>query len=272
MSIFFLLSCVEKGSDDNTLKQRGRPLAHENGKIFEQNGRKFLWGGKNNAWHFDITESILKDEQYHYGIGREEFLALIVPEFMSVEEANNHYVDSSRFLLLKIGDDVRAYGIDLLTRHEVVNDVVNGAPIMAAYCILADLGAIYDRRLLGRTFTFALSGYTYFDPEVWDGMDGFVFWDRETESTWWPLIGRAVSGPLLNTELKVYDKEDWSQTTWGEIKSEYDIVKVLRPGQNMTVPLDWPKYDDIVAPTSGSSGDAVPPRWGENASLTQENK
>ena len=64
----------------------------------------------------------------------------------------------------------------------MVNDVVGGKPIMAAYCELADLGAIYDRVLDDKVYTFALSGYTYFDPEVWDGMDGFVLWDREPKA------------------------------------------------------------------------------------------
>ena len=84
---------------------------------------------------------------------------------------------------------------------------------MAAYRILADLGAIYDRIVDERLYTFALSGYTYFDPAVWNGMDGFVLWDRETESLWWPLIGKSVSGPILNTPMKVYDQTACAQTT-----------------------------------------------------------
>ena len=131
---------------------------------------------------------------------------------MSITEADAIYPDSARFLLLEINGDVRAYGIDLLTHHEIVNDVVGGQPVMAAYCLLADLGAIYDRIIDGQEYTFALSGYTYYDPDVWNGMDGFVFWDRETESTWWPLIGKAVSGTMINTPLKVLNEDNWSQT------------------------------------------------------------
>ena len=89
-------------------------------------------------------------------------------------EADEFFKDDDRFLYLKIGAESKAYSIKDLTRHEVVNDEVGGKEIMAAYCILADLGAIYDRRYGDHLFTFALSGYTYHDPEVWDGMDGFV--------------------------------------------------------------------------------------------------
>jgi len=273
LSVAAIVGCDQKTKQESTTEvtpPTKRPIAAENGKIFEQNGRKMLWGGEDSTSHFDITGSLLKDEQYHYGIGREKFHALIEPEFISRDEADKIYPDSARFLLLKIDEDVRAYGIDLLTHHEVVNDVVNGEPVMAAYCILADLGAIYDRRLLDRTFTFALSGYTYFDPEVWDGMDGFVFWDRETESTWWPLIGKAVSGPLLNTEMKVYSEENWSQTTWGEIKSQNQELKVLKPDQTMEAPKDWPKYDDLVVSSENPEGKAIAPRWGENGEVVEE--
>lgn len=250
-----------------------RPVAAELGKFFERDGRKYLFGGEDSTWHFDISNTILKDEQYHYGIGRERFMALIEPEFISLEEADKVYPDSARFLLLQIGEDVRAYGIDLLTHHEVVNDVVNGQPVMAAYCILADLGAVYHRVINGREFTFALSGYTYYDPEVWDGMDGFVFWDRETESTWWPLIGKAVSGPLLETPLTVYEEENWSQTTWGEIKAAHQTLKVLKPGQTMEPPKSWPQYTDLIEEKGFQVRNAavsVAPRWGENQEITKD--
>ncbi len=262
---------------DNTaevLESRAkRPVAAELGKFFEKDGRKYLFGGEDSAWHFDISNTILKDEQYHYGIGRERFMALIEPEFISLEEADKVYPDSARFLLLQIGEDVRAYGIDLLTKHEVVNDVVNGQPVMAAYCILADLGAVYHRVINGRAFTFALSGYTYYDPEVWDGMDGFIFWDRETESTWWPLIGKAVSGPLLETPLTVYEEENWSQTTWGDIKAQHKTLKVLKPGQTMEPPANWPQYTDLIEDKGFQVKNAavsIAPRWGENQEIKKD--
>lgn len=282
MATTIFLSCSpEKEKTENLVDNTAdvlasrakRPVAAELGKFFEKDGRKYLFGGEDSTWHFDITNTILKDEQYHYGIGRERFMALIEPEFISLEEADKVYPDSARFLLLQIGEDVRAYGIDLLTKHEVVNDVVNGQPVMAAYCILADLGAVYHRVINGRAFTFALSGYTYYDPEVWDGMDGFVFWDRETESTWWPLIGKAVSGPLLETPLTVYEEENWSQTTWGDIKAQHSTLKVLKPGQTMEPPTSWPQYTDLIEDKGfrvKNAAVSISPRWGENQGINKD--
>jgi hypothetical protein len=147
--------------------------------------------------------------------------------------------------LAHAGNDIKAYSVKDLTRHEIVNDVLNGQPIMAAYCILADLGAIYERQYGDEELTFALSGYTYYDNEVWNGLDGFVFWDRETESLWWPLIGKAVSGPLKGVKLLEMDKANWKDIKWEEIKTSYPDAKVLKSGQDYERPARWDKIEDV---------------------------
>ncbi len=248
--------------EEKVLAPADRPLAKKQGKFFEKDGRKFLWGGENDDQHFDITDYSLIDEQFHYGIGREKFPALLSPQFISLEEADKVFNDNDRFLTLNMDGVVKAYSIEDLTKHEVVNDEINGKPVMAAYCILADLGAVYDRTIGGKPFTFALSGYTYFDPKVWDGMDGFVLWDRETESLWWPLIGKAVSGKMKGRQMKVLPEEYWSQTIWKTVKTNHPSALVLAPGQDFERPKEWIKYD-TVEPDANTSN-SIAPKWGEN--------
>jgi len=229
----------------DTIKKSQRPSAYNNGKFFEVNGRKMLYGGKDSNQNFDITNYDLKDEQFHYGIGREVFPALLQPKFTNIESVDSLWNDDDRFILAYSGDDVKAYSVKDLTRHEVVNDVLNGEPIMAVYCVLADLGAIYDRQYGDKELTFALSGYTYYDDNVWDGLDGFVLWDRETESLWWPLIDRAVSGDLKGVELLEKDKANWKDTTWKYIKDNYPNAKILISEQDYERPKTWNKLDDV---------------------------
>ncbi len=248
---FIFILCMSLGpnlglsQNHNDEQKPKRPLAVERGKFFEVEGKNMLYGGKEDAQHFDVSNLELKDEQFHYGIGRERFPALLAPVFTSVEAADKIWTDDTRFLLAYSGEDVKAYSVEDLTRHEIVNDRLNGKPIMAAYCILADLGAIYVRQYGDKELTFALSGYTYFDEDIWDGLDGFVFWDRETESLWWPLIGRAVSGPLKGVRLLEMDKAYWEDTTWKKIKENYPNAKVLISGQDFERPETWKKYEDV---------------------------
>ena len=124
---------------------------------------------------------------------------------------------------------------------------------MAVYCVLADLGAIYERSYGGSELTFALSGYTYYDHQVWNGLDGFVLWDRETESLWWPLIGEAVSGKLKGVQLQEMKESSWKDMTWKELKSEYPTARVLKSGQEFERPENWQRYNDVSDIVSGFS-------------------
>ena len=236
---------TQKEHSTNSRPKKERPNSFKNGKFFKIDDKKMLYGGKDSTQHFDVSNSSLKREQFHYGIGREVFPALLRPEFISVKEADSVWADSIRFIVAHSGNDVKAYSVKDLTQHEVVNDVLNNKPIMAVYCILADLGAIYERQYDDKELTFALSGYTYYDNEVWDGLDGFVLWDRETESLWWPLIGKAVSGSLKDVNLLEMDKDFWEDTNWGNIKQSYPNAKVLKSGQDFERPKTWKKIDDV---------------------------
>jgi len=238
-------STIEVSKQEEKPSKKQRPSALEKGKFFTENEKQMLYGGKDSSQHFDITDYSLKDEQFHYGIGREVFPALLKPEFTTIAEADSLWKDEDRFLVAYAGDEVKAYSVKDLTRHEVVNDELNGEPIMAVYCVLADLGAIYDRQYGDKELTFALSGYTYYDDEVWDGLDGFVLWDRETESLWWPLIDKAVSGPLKGVELLEKDKTHWEDTTWAVIKDKYPNAQILKSNQDFERPKNWNTIENV---------------------------
>ncbi|MEO9806600.1 MAG: DUF3179 domain-containing (seleno)protein [Reichenbachiella sp.] len=227
--------------------KKKRPVSADNGKFFNLSDTRMMYGGKDSTQHFNISNLTLNEGQFHYGIGREAFPALLAPEFISLEAADTIWADSTRFLVGSLNGETKAYSVPDLTRHEIVNDSLGGKPVMAAYCILADLGAIYERTYDGKAFTFGLSGYTYYDPKVWDGLDGFVFWDRETESLWWPLVGKAVSGPLEGVPLLEMDKQYWEDVTWEQVKQKYPDAKVLTSGQDFERPLSWKKYEDVAS-------------------------
>ena len=251
--LFLVMGCSTATKQEVAVApvKKQRPSALDSGKFFDQDGKRMLYGGTLETQHFDVTNSELVDAQFHYGIGRERFPALLEPQFTTIDVADSIWNNDDRFLLAYKGKDVKAYSVKDLTRHEVVNDMLDGEPIMAAYCVLADLGAIYERTYGNNVLTFALSGYTYYDENVWDGLDGFVFWDRETESLWWPLIGRSVSGPLKGVKLLEMDKVHWKDTRWAEVKQQYPNAQVLISGQDYERPTSWPRIEDVSNIRSG---------------------
>lgn len=238
---------------------------------FTQEGRRMLVGGKVPEESFDIEEFDLDPGSLKYGLGRERFKALMGPKYETVEGTRKWLKAEDKVLGVKVGDEVRVFPLAILQRHEVVNDRIGDVPFFAAYCFLADLGAVYDRRLDDQVLTFAVSGYTYRDKDVFGGFDAFVLWDRDTESLWWPPLGRAVSGSLRGRPLRMLDQALWAQTTWGELREQYPDAhfKILGTEQHHEVPKNWPKLqvDKLSPPPTSQPADAGAIRWGENATM-----
>jgi hypothetical protein len=55
------------------------------------------------------------------------------PQFVSVITANTQYDANELVIGVNIDGDARAYSVPLLSRHEIVNDVVGGEPIAVTW-------------------------------------------------------------------------------------------------------------------------------------------
>ena len=51
------------------------------------------------------------------------------PQFISAEQAGTQFLPDEQVLGLSINGEHRAYSIPMLSRHEIVNDVVGGVPV-----------------------------------------------------------------------------------------------------------------------------------------------
>jgi Protein of unknown function (DUF3179) len=131
-------------------------------------------------------------------------------------EADALLPGSSRVIGLELGGESRAYPVDLLALHEVVNDIVDGDPLAVTWCPLCATGLGFGRRVDGRTLTFGVSGYLH--------KANLVMFDRETGSLWSQLLGGAVTGPLRGHELQ---RLPLVQTTWAEWKRSHPNTFVL---------------------------------------------
>src|SRR5712692_8499092 len=112
---------------------------------------------------------------------------------------------SEPVLALQIGADARAYPVQILIWHEIVNDTVGRVPVAVTYCPLCNSAIAYDRRLAGRVLSFGTSGKLY-DSNL-------VMYDRQTQSLWVQFTGQAVAGVLTGHELRPYplQKVAWDQ-------------------------------------------------------------
>jgi hypothetical protein len=54
-----------------------------------------------------------------------------------------------------------AYPIKFLNFHELVNDVIDGVPLLVTYCPLCASGVVFDRRIDGEVLTFGNTSALY---------------------------------------------------------------------------------------------------------------
>lgn len=153
---------------------------------------------------FDVSDALIPVEGIRSGgVEKDGIPALKEPEVIDAEELAEINLDlvqhgrspfleaTQRVIGVSINGEQRAYGINLLTWHEIVNDEVGGVPVAVVYCPLCDSATLFDRRVGDGTLEFRVSGLLYnSNVLMYDVTSG----DRE-ESLWSQLQGRAVSGP-----------------------------------------------------------------------------
>jgi hypothetical protein len=114
--------------------------------------------------------------------------------------------DREQVLVLEVAGEARAYPVQVLTQHEIVNDTVGGIPVAVTYCPLCASGVAFDRRVGDRVLSFGTSGMLY--------LSDLVMYDRQTESLWPQIEGAAVAGVLTGTELTVLPASLVSWEQW----------------------------------------------------------
>ncbi|CAN5852928.1 DUF3179 domain-containing protein [soil metagenome] len=137
------------------------------------------------------------------------------PKFQRVD-AVDWIVDAEPVLVLTVGDQVRAYPVQVLMWHEIANDTVDGVPVAVTYCPLCNSAVAVDRRVDGRLLDFGTSGALY--------QSAMVMYDRQTESLWTHFDGRAVVGDLVGAELDVLPV---STVSWRDFRDAHPDGRVL---------------------------------------------
>ena len=117
---------------------------------------------------------------------------------------------------LEIAGEQRAYPVQILIWHEIVNDQVAGTPVAVTYCPLCNSALAFERRLGDRLLTFGVSGLLY--------RSDLVMYDRQTESLWSQIEGRAIAGQLTGRTL---NRVPVQTVTWDQWRQAHPDGQVL---------------------------------------------
>jgi hypothetical protein len=192
------------------------------------------------------------------------------PNFQSVSEADEWLEDREPIVFVQacaeqsrsVCDDARAYPIQILMWHEIVNDTVGDEPLVVSFCPLCNTAISFKRT---------------FDPSAGSGQSGqvldfgttgrlrysnLIMYDRQTETWWQQATGDAIAGEYTGAQLELYPA---STISWNDFKSQYPEGKVL--SRETGFARDYGRnpyfgYDDINQTPflfDGKTPDQLPP-------------
>lgn len=176
--------------------------------------------------------------------------AIDMPQFVSVADADTWLESQEPVVLVQIGADVRAYPIQILMWHEIVNDTVGSVPVVVTFCPLCNTAIVFDRRLEARVLDFGTTGRLRYS--------NLIMYDRQTESWWQQATGGAIVGEFAGAQLHFLPA---SIIAWGEFVGTYPNSKVL--SRETGFDQDYGRnpytgYDDVNQPPFLYTGPTTP--------------
>lgn len=138
------------------------------------------------------------------------------PAFVSIEEADEWIDEVEPVVLFQLGGEVRAYPIQILMWHEIVNDVVGGTPVAVTFCPLCNTAIAFEAVVNGEATTFGTTGRLRFS--------NLIMYDRLTETWWQQASGEGIAGELTGAQLTFLPA---SIISWGDFKGAHPDGLVL---------------------------------------------
>ena len=194
--------------------------------------------------------SVSYEEILSGGPPKDGIAAIDEPRFVGVEEAEEWLEPREPVILLQVGDEARAYPIQVVTWHEIANDRVNGTPVVVTFCPLCNTAIAFESTLNGRELTFGTTGRLRFS--------NLIMYDRQTESWWQQATGDAIAGELTGGQLKSLPAPIVS---WDDFRSAHPNGEVLsrETGHNRSYGRNpYVGYDDVDSSPFLYSGPDAP--------------
>ena len=177
--------------------------------------------------------SVPEHRLFNGGPGRDGIPSIDNPKFISIEEADSYTANESLHAVLKIGNDIHAYPIDIMDWHEIVNDEIGSEHIALSYCPLTGTSMAWDRHLKLGVTTFGVSGLLF--------NSNLIPFERETGSEWSQMLGMGIHGWYQDEPA---DEFPIVEMTWENLKLAFPTVKVMSRNTGFERPYDLYPYDD----------------------------
>jgi len=172
------------------------------------------------------------------------------PKFVSVEDAGEWLKADEPVVVFEHREDARAYPLQIMTYHEIVNDVVGDLPVSVTFCPLCNASIVFDRRLDDVVLDFGTTGRLR--------KSDLIMYDRQTETWWQQFVGKGIVGTYTDRQLKQLPSQIASFATF---KKAFPDGKILSQETGFVRPYGnnpYTGYDSIDSSPFLYQGDIDP--------------
>jgi hypothetical protein len=210
-----------------------------------------------SGWKTDFTKhSVPLDEISSGGPPRDGIPPIDQPTYVSIAEAGAWLDPLEPVVTVVVNGAARAYPIQILIWHEIVNDMLGEEPVLVTFCPLCNTAIAFDRRLEpgGLVYDFGTTGNLRFSD--------LVMWDRQTESWWQQLTGEAIVGELTGAALTPIPAQILGWSAFTEAYPTGDVLSRDTGFDRSYGSNPYVGYDDINSSPflfDGEADDRMPP-------------
>ncbi|MBM3152481.1 MAG: DUF3179 domain-containing protein [Chloroflexi bacterium] len=190
------------------------------------------------------------DEILSGGPPKDGIPAIDFPQYVPVQIADDWLAPTEPVILVQVGEEARAYPIQILMWHEIVNDTLGGLPILVSFCPLCNTAIAFERTFDGQVLDFGATGRLRYS--------NLIMYDRQTESWWQQATGDAIAGKFAGGQLSFYPA---AMIAWEEFRENFPDGTALSRQTGFVRDYGrnpYTGYDEIDNPPFLYDGPATP--------------
>ena len=213
-------------------------LASANFKSKEKDTRSDFLQRATIGWNTDWSKhSIEYHDLLSGGPPRDGIPPIDQPKFIENQLAAQWLKPNDPVIALEINGDARAYPLQILTWHEIINDFVGEIAVTITFCPLCNSAIVFKRNHQGIIYDFGTSGLLRHSD--------LVMYDRQTESLWQQFTGEAIVGVMTGEQLMMIPS---GLIGFEQFQAAYPAGKILSKETGYSREYGrnpYPGYDDI---------------------------
>ena len=148
------------------------------------------------GWNTDFSLHSVPYSEIGSAVPRDGIPAIDDPKFILPHEVPVWEIDDREPVIsFELNGVAKAYPLNIMTWHEIVNDTVGGVPVAVTFCPLCNSAIVLERTLGDTIYDFGVSGNLRHND--------LIMYDRQTHSWWQQFTAEAIVGELVGNKLGV---------------------------------------------------------------------